>query len=120
MDTLLKAIKECSHPDASWVLEGESVYSNFKWLSPEFEKPTEETILAKKAELDNIEPIRLLRINRDKLLSESDKYMIVDFPLNDTQKLAIKNYRQTLRDLPKTATENLKKGIHTDMPEFPL
>ena len=120
MDTFLKAVIECSHPNASWNLEGESKYSNFTWLSEEYEKPSEATVLAKKAELDSAEPIRKIRMKRNKLLLETDKYMIIDFPLSDIQRISIKNYRQALRDLPMTSAEALSRGEEVIFPEYPL
>lgn len=41
-----------------------------------------------------------LRIARDTLLRESDKYVLPDFPLSAEERESILLYRQALRDLP--------------------
>tara|TARA_Y100001938_G_C7783415_1_gene279031 strand:- start:201 stop:434 length:234 start_codon:yes stop_codon:yes gene_type:complete len=46
----------------------------------------------------------LLRIERDKLLLESDWTVLPDTALSDTKLSEWKTYRQALRDLTKTAT----------------
>tara|TARA_R100001198_G_scaffold96025_1_gene84141 strand:- start:1175 stop:1477 length:303 start_codon:yes stop_codon:yes gene_type:complete len=41
-----------------------------------------------------------MRLTRLELLSATDVYMLSDFPLTDSQKTELLNYRQALRDLP--------------------
>ena len=48
--------------------------------------------------------ILALRIERDKLLLESDWAVLPDTALSDTKLSEWKTYRQALRDLTKTAT----------------
>ena len=68
-------------------------------------QPTEEEIQAKIAELEAAEPLRLLRIQRNQLLQETDWTQNRDVTLaNDAEWAA---YRQSLRDLPNTATPEL-------------
>ena len=62
--------------------------------------PTEEAIQTKLAELQNAEPMRLLRQERDKKLTETDWRATVDYPGSDQDEW--KTYRQALRDLPST------------------
>jgi hypothetical protein len=51
---------------------------------------------------------KYLRTERNKLLTNSDKYIISDFPHpTEEVKQAWISYRQTLRDLPSTATPEL-------------
>lgn len=48
--------------------------------------------------------MKALRLERDKLLRESDwTQMVSDIPLTEAQKEAWRVYRQALRDLPETA-----------------
>ena len=62
-------------------------------------------IQAKIAELQAAEPMRLLRIQRNQLLQETDWTQNRDVTLaNDAEWAA---YRQALRDLPNTATPEL-------------
>ena len=73
--------------------------------SNEFVPPTKEEIQAKIAELQAAEPLRLLRIQRNQLLQETDWTQNRDVTLaNDAEWAA---YRQALRDLPNTATPEL-------------
>ena len=52
--------------------------------------------------------LQLIREQRDQLLKDTDKYMLVDFPMTETKRDEWKVYRQTLRDFPTTADlENL-------------
>ena len=54
------------------------------------------------------------RAERDQKLVETDKYMIVDFPISDECREEMKAYRQALRDLP--ANDNWP---YVDLPEEP-
>ena len=65
--------------------------------------PTEEEIKSKIAELEAAEPMRLLRIERDRRLSAVDWWTsraLDGTALTEAQK----SYRQQLRDLPKMIT----------------
>lgn len=61
---------------------------------------TREQVDAKIVELRAAEPMRLLRIERDRLIAETDWWVLPDRTASEAQ-LA---YRQALRDLPSTAT----------------
>jgi len=88
-------------PSAKWVLRGDKL----EWLDSIQTEPTEEQIQAKIAELEAAEPLRLLRIQRNQLLQETDWTQNRDVTLaNDAEWAA---YRQALRDLPNTATPEL-------------
>jgi len=54
----------------------------------------------KKKALEDAEPMRLLRVERDRLLVETDWWASSDLTITDAQK----KYRQDLRDITKTAT----------------
>lgn len=64
-------------------------------------QPTEQEIENKLAELQSAEPMRLLRQQRDQLLSQTDWRMTTDYPYSDQSAWA--TYRTELRDLPSTA-----------------
>jgi len=67
------------------------------WHNAEIAKPTEEAIQAKIAELTAAEPMRLLRIERNQLLTETDWRTLPDYPgSNQTE---WQTYRQDLRDI---------------------
>ena len=104
-------------PDARWVVHDTTIV---EWNSPDILQPTEEEINSKLAELEAAEPIRLLRIERDRLLQQTDWRMVEDYPMSN--KLNWKTYRQALRDLPATAEPKLENGMLTNItwPEVPL
>ena len=63
-------------------------------------QPTEEEIQEKITELQAAEPMRLLRMERDQLLSQSDWRDLPSYPGSNQE--AWRTYRQQLRDLPST------------------
>ena len=89
-------------PDASFTTKDDSI---FIWDSPEIEKPTEEQIQTKLLELQNAEPMRLLREERNQRLSETDWRDLPSYPGTDQNEW--RTYRQALRDLPSTAEPQL-------------
>ena len=44
---------------------------------------------------------QIMRNQRDKLLQNTDKYLLPDYPSTLQQQMEIKTYRQALRDLPE-------------------
>ena len=65
----------------------------------------------KKTELVNAEPMRLLRVERNRLLAETDWMANSDVTLADNWK----TYRQALRDLPASAKPKLSSDGSLDM-----
>ena len=63
-------------PGAQWVLRG-SDYTGLEWLDSD-QKPTKTEVADKIAELDAAEPMRLLRIERNKKIAETDWRMLPD------------------------------------------
>ena len=100
-------------PNAEWSLRENGLF----WADSIQTPPTESEINAKIAELEAAEPMRLLRIERNRRLAETDW-----MALNDVTVLAEwKTYRQALRDLPTTAEPKLENGqlINVTWPEVP-
>ena len=97
-------------PGAVWTLSGGN-YSGLTWLDPKQNKPTEEEIANKISELDDSEPMRLLRIERDTRITKTDWRASSDLTLSD----AWKTYRQALRDLPASATPKLDSNYNLDL-----
>ena len=97
-------------PEAEWVLRG-TEYSGLEWLDSSQTKPTETEINSKIAELDNAEPMRLLRIERDTRIAKTDWRASSDLTLTD----AWKTYRQALRDLPASASPKLDSNYELDL-----
>ena len=88
-------------PGAKWTLSG-TEYSGLKWMDSG-QQPTEQEVKAKIIELDAAEPMRLLRIERNKKIAETDWRMLPDQTPSDDWT----NYRQALRDLPASASPKL-------------
>ena len=92
-------------PGEEFVLYGDS-YSGLEWRASTT-KPTEAELIDKVAELNNGEPMKLLREERNKRLAETDWMANSDVTMTD----AWKTYRQALRDLPACSTLKLN-SIH--------
>jgi len=86
-------------PGAEWAMNGND-YNQLQWFSEEIPKPSILEVEAKIVELRAAEPLRLLRIERDRLIAETDWWVLPDRTPTSEQ-LA---YRQALRDLPSTAS----------------
>ncbi len=96
-------------PKTEWTWTG-TEYSGLNWLDSST-KPTESEIDAEVTRLTNAEPMRLLRVERDRLLATTDWRASSDLTLAD----AWKTYRQSLRDLPASSTPTLDSDGNLDM-----
>jgi len=76
-------------------------YNQITWLSPNIPKPTKAQVDAKIEELKAAQPMKLLRVERDRLIAETDWWVLPDRTPTDEQ-LA---YRRALRDLPANTTD---------------
>ena len=103
----------------------ELVYQTIKILSPEvpggiawlhtwesikfpegYEKPPKEEFEAKLQELVAAQPLKELRKERDTLLTQTDKYVIPDWPHVSVERAnAWVTYRQALRDIPSVTED---------------
>ena len=96
-------------PNTQWSWTGDE-YSGLNWSSSDT-KPTESEIDAEVTRLNNAEPMRLLRVERDRLLAACDWRASSDLSLST----AWKTYRQSLRDLPASSTPTLDSDGNLDM-----
>ena len=108
---LASALQELK-PGAEWVLRGGD-YSSLEWLDSG-QQPTKQEIFDKITELDAVEPMRLLRIERNKKIAETDWRMLPDQTPSDDWI----NYRQALRDLPASASPKLDSNYELDFSSF--
>jgi hypothetical protein len=83
-------------PDGDWMWDD----GNLIWCSPNVAQPTQAEIDAKLAELEAAKPLRLLRIERNRLLQETDWEITrgLEEGLNID---SLKTYRTALRNLPQ-------------------
>ena len=104
----LQALK----PEAQWVLRG-TEYSGLEWLDSG-QQPTEQEVKAKLIELDAAEPMRLLRIERNKKIAETEWRVLPDQTPSDDWI----NYRQALRDLPASVSPKFDTNYGLDFSSF--
>ena len=102
----LQALK----PGAEWVLRGDD-YSGIEWVDEKQTKPTETEVNNKVSSLDAAEPMRLLRIERDRRFALTDWRAGSDLKLQSKWSI----YRQQLRDLPESASPKLDSNYDLDL-----
>ena len=64
--------------------------------------------------------LNMRKEERNKLLTDSDKYLLLDFPISSNNLILVKDYRQKLRDymdLPEV--KNYNYASTTPIPDFP-
>ena len=96
-------------PGAEWSLNGND-YSGLTWLDSD-QQPTKTEVADKIVELAAVEPMRLLRIERDKKIALTDWRVLPDQTPSDNWI----NYRQALRDLPASASPKLNSDYELDL-----
>ena len=98
----IPAALQALNPGAEWVLRGDQ-YSGLEWLDTSQTQPTESAVTAKIAELDAAEGMRLLRVERDKKLSDLDWEVTKAYSKGEAVASELATYMQALRDLPASA-----------------
>ena len=99
-------------PTSSYGITDED-YSSIQWMDSGNSLPSIDAINAKITELDAAEPMRLLREERFRRLSECDWTQGADVP--NSIKTAWQTYRQQLRDLPASASPKLDEFYELDL-----
>ena len=89
-------------------------YDNIKWVIDE--PPSKEEIQAKIAELEAAEPMRLLRIERNRLIQQTDWRFRSD--LTPSQEWI--DYCQALRDLPANSEPQLDENGNLTNVNWPV
>ena len=98
--TKVRALKSLK-PNKQFTWSGEE-YSGLTWLESDT-APTESEIDTELTRLTNAEPMRLLRVERNRRIAETDWMANSDVTMTDDWK----TYRQALRDLPSSASPAL-------------
>ena len=111
-DLITRALIELA-PNSSFAVKGDT-YADIIWKNTEITKPTETEVNNKIAELQNAEPMRLLRIERDQRLASCDWRVIMAKETGSNIPAAWKTYRQALRDLPASASPKLDSNGDLD------
>jgi hypothetical protein len=82
-------------PGAEWTIAGNNL-SGIIWHDEDQDRPTDSEINAEVSRLTTAEPLRLLRLERNKRLLDTDWWAVSDRTITDAET----TYRQALRDLP--------------------
>ena len=123
MTTNVKAVRELArinHPGSGVYISGkcESDLSGVRLTDGSTLSFTFDDVLAKKTELQNAEPMRVLREERNRKLAETDWWCCSD----RTPTQAQLDYRTALRNLPSTASPSQDANgllINVNWPEKP-
>ena len=108
-DTLITKAITYREVDAVYNLTGGKVQFSMlgdtitSWSDNSVAKPSNSAITAEVTRLNNAEPMRLLRLERDEKLAETDWWAVSDLTMSNDRK----TYRQALRDLPSSADPKL-------------
>ena len=114
--TFADAFNKLVNSNAKWGFANGDKYENLIWMSGNsYPKPTEEEVNQKLKELQIAEPMRLLRVERNKLIAETDWTQLKDIDLDIIRERNWKNYRQALRDLPAKSNPKLNSMGGLDM-----
>jgi hypothetical protein len=93
------------YPKARFTMSTDDDYEHLTWLSDDIPKPTKEELLEKVEQLRVERPLKDLRIERDRRLTECDWVTLrsysTDIPVPDEWK----TYMQALRDLPSVTED---------------
>ena len=118
---VLEAIQSLK-PNASFGMRGvkpdatvSEQYNAVVWQDESQTKPTEDEVTAKVTALNDAEPMRLLRVERDRLIGQSDWRITKAKETSTNIPAAWKTYRQALRDLPASSTPKLDSDDNLDM-----
>jgi len=97
-------------PNAQFSWAGTEIYSELNYLSDDT-PPTETELDTEVTRLNSLEPMRLLRKERNIRLAATDWRASSDLTLST----AWKTYRQSLRDLPASSTPTLNSDGTLDI-----
>ncbi len=63
--------------------------------------------------------LRRYRNIRNELLNQTDRYLLIDYPISEEQQIEIKKYRQELRDFINTNKDSILSGKAVEYPTQP-
>ena len=116
---LVEALVELK-PNTVWCIDGENELRNIQWGEGVSNIPTDQQIIDKCIELEAAEPMKVLRIERDKLLSETDWVVTKASESQTPVSSEWQTYRQALRDLPSTAEPQLDQNYNLTNVTWPV
>ena len=92
-------------PGENWaIIPVEEVPDNWQEMTIENRKlvTASDEIMEQRQCIETEQKAALIRKQRDRLLSETDKYMISDYPITEKEREQYRQYRKYLRDIPQT------------------
>jgi hypothetical protein len=93
------------YPACKWELHGVD-YDGLVWYDETVSKPERGELVLECEKINNERPLKELRKERDTLLTQTDKYVIPDWPHASVETAnAWVTYRQALRDLPSVTED---------------
>ena len=95
-----------NYPGTRWKMKNSSDYDTLEWYD-ESSKPSKDDLDAKLIELENAEPMRQLREERNRRLAKCDWIVTKNAEYGQNIPKEWRRYRQALRDLP-SITYSLK------------
>ncbi len=101
-------------PGAEWNVT-DDVYTGIEWLDKNQTKPTLEEVSTTVTRLNDEEPMRLLRVERDKRLTDCDWVVTKAIETGVMVSNVWKAYRQSLRDLPSSSSPQLDSYYNLDL-----
>ena len=103
-------------PTAEYVLYNAGTSDEtLEWRDSSITQPSNSALAAEVTRLTNAEPMRLLRVERDRRLSLCDWVVTKATETGTTVSDSWKTYRQALRDLPASASPKLDTNGKLDM-----
>lgn len=111
--TIVHAISQLA-PTANWSIMGDD-YDSLQWLSDPALRPNLQSLLDKAAEMNAAEPMRLLRLERDRRLAEVDWMVVKAYSQGLPISPELSAYMQALRDLTNTADPKLNERYELDL-----
>ena len=103
-------------PTAEYVLYNAGTSDeSLEWRDSSITQPSNSALAAEVTRLTNAEPMRLLRVERDRRLSLCDWVVTKATETGTTVSDTWKTYRQSLRDLPASASPKLDAYGNLDL-----
>lgn len=106
------------YPNSAWTLIGND-YENLEWDDTNTQiKPELEELMLEVQRLDEEEPFKLIRIKRNQKLKDTDWLIVYYLDVLGEVPEDLREYRQKLRDIPKTSQPKLKPDGSLDETSF--
>lgn len=96
---------ENDFPGENWaIILADEVPENWQDMTIENGElvPASTEVMEQRQQIETEQKAFILRERRDRLLYETDKYMIPDYPITEEEREEYRLYRQYLRDIPQT------------------